>query len=155
MRRVRPSDVEQVFQVDRICLVCLQKTIAISRVDRSLLTGKKASSDPGARRAERQCRGKTPSIRYAAGGNHGRWGNSIDDGWYERHCRPHSPHMPACFPPLRDDYIDAAVYRPLRVGSRTDGIHDDGAAVLCTRYQSRGVSPKQRYDRDVLFETDR
>ncbi len=53
MGRIRPADIEQVIQIDRVVLVRLQEELAISRMNRRLIAGKEARADPGARRAER------------------------------------------------------------------------------------------------------
>jgi len=52
MRRIRPTDVEQVVQIDCVYFIGLQNTFAITRVNCGLVAGKKSSANPNACRAE-------------------------------------------------------------------------------------------------------
>jgi hypothetical protein len=139
---IRPANVEQILQEDRVVLVRLQKEFPISRVDRSFVAGKKTSPNPSACRTQRQSRGKTPSIRYSTRGNHRRRSDGIDYGPHQRHRRHRAPNVAPRFPSLGDYNIDATIYGPLGVKGRTHGVHDDCAAGLCARHQGTGVTPE-------------
>ena len=63
--------------------------------------------------------------------------------------------MATSLPSLSDDDINTGVYRSLRIGGRSNGVHYDCAALFCARYQLRGVSPEEGDDRNALFEANR
>ena len=52
-----------------------------------------------------------------------------------------------------DGVLDAA--RALGIGRRTNGVHHDGPARLCRRYQRRWIAPEKGNHRNTLFEANR
>ena len=104
-------------------------------MDRGLMTRKKASADPRARRAERQSCSKAPPISHATGGYNRNRRNGINNGRYEWHRRHRSPDMTARLPSLSNDDINTTVYGSFGVIGRTNGVHHNGPARLCTRDQ--------------------
>ena len=70
VRRLRPADVEQFFEINGVLLCRPQEPLAIVRMNCHLVACEKTGSDPGPGRAQCQSRGKSTPIGNATGRYH-------------------------------------------------------------------------------------
>ena len=141
MRRVRPADVVQLGVPLGVGLRRLREALPVALVDGALLRQQEARSEPGCLRAERQHSRDTAPVADAARGDHRCGEHGVDDCGDERQRGDGAPDVPARFPALRDDDIDAGRHRAPRLVRAPDRVQDDAAGVMHGADVRRRVAP--------------
>ena len=101
---------------------------------------------------KREHGGHAAGVPDPAGCDHRHRCHRVHDGGHQGKRRDLTPHVPASFPTLRHDDIDAAGGRPPRLFGAAHRVQNDSVGVVDLLDITGGISPEQRHDPQTGFK---